>query len=620
MANGAITPNQEKNFSRRIKGIKSSRYKRPAVAMANRKQQSNLANIPYFKLSNHSEYLLPPWFIKKDLPEVSIIIPLFKSNEVIRDQINSWSLNEDINYEIIYVDDHCPFSSKDFVISNWAKRAIDLKSGIGKIIVANGNNGYGGACNIGAYYARGKYLIFLNADTKVTKNWIKPLIEPLKEKEVGIVGNLQLKEGGAFDGMIDSAGSEWSWRHNCFVHIGRHIYKGNDLAQPFTVSEMPEDLKKISERDMVTGCCFSIRNDLFQEIGGFNPNYLKAYWEDAEICMTVKEKGYKILYQPTSVIYHKLCHTATGHHEYMNHNIDYFNNKWIASGRIDNLVGAKREKPNIRSVLIRRQQAHGDVLFAAAVAPALKKKYPGIKIFYTTMYADVLRNNPSIDGLIFDNDKSERLYDLFYDLDMSYEYRPNSKTLQVYADAVGVNVEDCEFFLYEEEPKNLDLPSNYVVIHAGYTTWAGRNWKIERWQEIVNRLVENNINVILVGTEKDSKLSKTLDFRGLTTINNLAYIIKRANLVIGIDSFPMHIAQIFKVPSVVFFGSVSYQNWIISENTLPVVAEELSCIGCHKRQPTPCFATHFCKEGNLACEELITVDRFWGRVQEQLKG
>lgn len=619
MTSKQIHDNQikQETFSRKIKGVKTTRFKRPATALAGQNKMNGLYKVPYFKLSNHSIYHTPPWFNKSEIPDVSIIVPLFKSNEVIKDQIESWSLTENINVEIIYVDDHCPFNSKDTVIAYWSKKLNDVKGGIGKIIFANANNGYGGACNIGAFYARGKYLIFLNADTKVTKNWIKPLVKPLEDNQVGIVGNLQLKEGGAFDGTIDSAGSEWSWRHNCFVHIGRHIYKGEDLPKPFDYNEMPDDLKIIAERDMVTGCCFAIRSDLFKEIGGFNPNYLKAYWEDSEICMTVKEKGYKILYQPESVIYHKLCHTATGHHEYMNHNIDYFNNKWVNSGRIDNLVGQKREKPLVRSILIRRQQAHGDVLFAAAVAPALKKKYNGVKIYFTTNYADILKNNPYVEGVIHDNDQTGRLYDIFYDLDMSYEYRPHTKTLQVYADTVGVDIKDCQFFLDTEEPKDLNLPPEYVVIHSGKTTWAGRNWKLHRWQEVVNKLIERNINVVSVGTDKDNELLNTINCKGKTNINQLAYIIKNSKLVFGIDSFPMHIAQIFNKPSVVFFGSVNPDNWVISDNTLPVLANDLDCIGCHKNQPTPCFATHYCSRGDLACEELVTTDMFLSKILEK---
>ena len=78
----------------------------------------------------------------------------------------------------------------------------------------------------------------------------------------------------------------------------------------------------------------------------------------------------------------------------------------------------------------------------------------------------------------------------------------------------------------------------------------------------------------------------------------------------------MHVAQAFDIPGVVFFGSVSPDRIITNNNIHSVSATHLDCIGCHHRQKVPCVGTHYCAEGNLACENEVTIDQFWQKVQE----
>ena len=570
---------------RNIKGIKRSRLQRPKKISLNKPFEP-------FKLSSHTLYKVPEYFNKtSDL--VSIIIPMYKSTSVIKDQIDNW-VEDDLDYEIIYVDDNCPLASKDMVINCWNKK----QRKVGKIVYCSNNNGYGGSCNIGSYYASGKYLIFLNADTKVTKNWIKPIIDLLENDSVGIVGNLQLKDGGGYHGHIDSAGSEWSWERRSFLHIGRDSYNGKILEKPF--KELNDDLKEIQEREMVTGCCIGIRKNLFKEIGGFNLNYRIGYWEDSEICMTVKEKGYKIFYQPNSVIYHKGSHTGSGGHSYMRHNSIYFENKWIKSNRIDNIVKEKRQLNNISNISISRDASHGDVLIASAIASALKKKYPGVKINFSTPLVEVLYKNPYIDEI----NGVAKAGQLFYDLNLSYEYRPYSNLLECYADSVGVKVADCKLFLYDD-PGNLSLPSDSIVLHCDKTDWVGRNWFIEGFQKIATSLSKLNYNVVLIG-KSDFEFKDVIDLRNKTNIHQTAYVIKRSKLFFGIDSFPFHVAQTFNIPSVVFFGSIDPKTRIISDNVSPVTAIGLNCLGCHHEQPIPCLSTKNCIIKEELCQSLVS--------------
>jgi ADP-heptose:LPS heptosyltransferase len=379
----------------------------------------------------------------------------------------------------------------------------------------------------------------------------------------------------------------------------------------------PKDLFEIQEREMVTGACLGIKKTLFEEIGGFNPNYRIGYWEDSEICMVVREMGYKVIYQPNSRIYHTGQHSNSGGHRFNEHNKNFFMNKWVNSGRIDNIIKAKRSAgPDVKNIVIRRQAAHGDVLVAAAIAPALKKMYPDCKILFSTLCTSVLEGNPYIDKVVNDQELSERSFHLYYNLDMAYEYRPNTNILKAYADVVGVSVDDCKMFLKTNVVQ--DLPESYIAIHAGRTNWAGRDWSATKFDVLSTQLMKAGHKTVCIGTSRDNKISCDLDLRGTTGIAELSHVIKNAKLFVGIDSFPMHVAQTFDVPGVCFFGSIIPETRLISKNMKAVVASGLNCLGCHHRQFAPCVVTESCETQFFDCINQVSVSEMMKEIKLKL--
>jgi len=324
-----------------VRSIKGGKQKNRRPARVARSRIANKATLSEVN-PQPREWAVPDWF-RNDTPvDVSIIVPLYKSQDVIKGQIETWDLDKDgITKEIIYCDDNCPNKSHLAVLKCWEKRKKELKHPIGKIIVNSNNGGYGPNCNIGAKHAKGKYLIFLNADCRLTKNWIKPLVDRIKtDSKIGIVGNLQLSHDGK---TIDSAGSEWNWKTNSFQHIGKHIYNGSTIKMPFRTDKAPKDIFVACEREMVTGCCFIIPKKLFNDIGGYDEEYRIGYWEDSEMNLTVRAEGYKIFYEPKSRIMHHSGHAGAGGHKFMHHNKMLFRKRWIDNGRINEMVSMQRQ-------------------------------------------------------------------------------------------------------------------------------------------------------------------------------------------------------------------------------------------------------------------------------------
>lgn len=574
-----------------------------------------LLAVPVTGTKTAIEYPTPDWFRSLDKADVSVIVPLYRSMEVVKELIASWPLGGDLKWEAIFVDDKCPQNSKDIVLRDWTIRRDQLQRPVGKIVVNTENKGFGLTCNTGAEFATGDHLIFLNADTRLTPNWIEPIIDVFKQgKNVGVVGNLQIKDGGMWDGTIDGAGSEWVWSKGCFEHIGRHSYERKDMAAPYMPTAAPKDIMKVGNREMVTGCCLAIPSELFQYVGGFNPNYRIGYWEDSELCLAISELGYKVMFTPHSKIYHKLSHTNSGGHAFQNYNKQFFYNKWVNSGRIDQFVLDKRpSKPEVRTILLKRSGAHGDVLVAAAVSPALKKKHK-CNILFLTDCPEVLKGNPYVDRVVNHSEISERQFQVYYDLDMAYEYRPKANMLDAYAQTVGVMREDCEIYLHQEPIDK--LPEKFVAFHVGLTNWKGRNWTNGNFDALAVEVQKLGHKIVLIGRGGDHACPCDLDLRGKTSIAQLAFVMKEADFFVGIDSFPMHIAQATKTPGVCFFGSIRPETRIVNENMHGITAPSMPCLGCHHRKPTPCVVTNNCEVGGEPCLTGVTVSMMLEKIKE----
>lgn len=551
--------------------------------------------------------------------DVSVIVPLYNSRNVIRDQIRRYTTDDNLVVETIYVDDRCPQQSKKDVFRRWNQRPDKSNPNhIVKLICSLQNRGFGGACNLGAHYAQGRILVFLNADATTTPYWLSPMVDVLKDPTIGIVGNLHIKEGGVLHGTIDSAGSEWSWEHVNFLHMGRHVYHGELLDRPFLFDEAPEDLLQESEREMVTGCCFAIRRSLFEEIGGFHQHYRIGYWEDSEMCCTVREMGYRIVYTPKSVIYHKLAHSELGGHNFHQWNKEYFFNKWVDNGRIDKLVAGNRLVPasTVSNILVRRMDARGDVLMAAAVVPAIRRQFPQAEIYFATKCPEVLEGNPYIDHVISSSQIHSHIFQLRYNLDLAYERRPHTNILQAYADEAGVSVKDCQMYIKIDENIPYDYPDQFAVIHAGATNWVGRDWEPDRFCTIAEAIRTKGIPVVCVGKGGDHLVPCDADLRDKLTIQQLAAVIFQAKFFVGIDSLPFHIAQAAHTPGAAFFGCIKPETRIVNKNMHGFCVQGLQCLGCHHRKLPPATATTKCETGKLDCIKLPAVTAWEERIKD----
>lgn len=212
-------------------------------------------------------------------PLVSIVIPCYNQVHYTYACLQSiLEFTTDVSYEVIIADD----------VSNDATASLD-RYVEGLVIRRNQTNqGFLKNCNQGAKAARGKYIMFLNNDTKVTKGWLSSLVSLIEsDPSIGMVGSKlvypdgRLQEAG---GILWSDGSGWNY--------GR-------LDDPDK-----EEYNYVKEVDYISGAAILLPASLWKEIGGFDERYAPAYCEDSDLAFEVRKAGYRVVYQPLSKVVH----------------------------------------------------------------------------------------------------------------------------------------------------------------------------------------------------------------------------------------------------------------------------------------------------------------------------
>ena len=149
------------------------------------------------------------------------------------------------------------------------------------------NLGFGRAHNLGARKARGKYILFLNPDTRILPDTIAELVRVFdSDEKIGVAGPLLVGESG------DVEEEHYGFRKTLFSLVGSKLFRnGGKFA-------------KLMEVDWISGGAMMIRKDLFSEMGGFDEKFF-MYFEDVDLCLQAKKRGYRVVVDPKARIFHK---------------------------------------------------------------------------------------------------------------------------------------------------------------------------------------------------------------------------------------------------------------------------------------------------------------------------
>ncbi|HET7092340.1 MAG TPA: glycosyltransferase, partial [Thermomicrobiales bacterium] len=136
------------------------------------------------------------------------------------------------------------------------------------------------------------YVVLLNDDmTVVTPDWVEAMLEHAQRPEVGAVGakllypDDTLQHAGVIFGPY--GGSTHPFRHVPPSHPGYFGF-------PHVVREW----------SAVTFACAMLRTATFAEIGPLDETNFRVAFNDADVCLRLRERGYRIVYTPHAVLHH----------------------------------------------------------------------------------------------------------------------------------------------------------------------------------------------------------------------------------------------------------------------------------------------------------------------------
>ncbi len=218
----------------------------------------------------------------EEYPLVSIIIATYNNVDYLKKNIESIEKKTTYpNYEIIIVTNNLDAGSP---MRNY------LSTIKHQVYIYENEYSFGGINNFGASKANGSLLLFINDDTEVvTPQWLEALVKLASYPSTGAVGGKLLYP----DGSLQEAGAV-VWGDGTAWNYGRYAFNADDPNVNF-----------VREVDYCSGAFLMVKKSLFMELGGFDERYFPAYWEDADMCFAMREKGYNVLYQPLATIIHK---------------------------------------------------------------------------------------------------------------------------------------------------------------------------------------------------------------------------------------------------------------------------------------------------------------------------
>ena len=224
--------------------------------------------------------------------DLSIIIINWNSKDFLKKCLKS--IKEEtfsISYEIIVVD-NASFDGCKKILYSIFPDAIFIQS--------KKNIGFAKGNNLGAQYDFGSVLFFLNPDTEISDRAIEKLFKTInKITNCGIIGAKLLNNDGSIQTSCIQAFPKIA-NQILDTEFLRVLAPKNPLwgiAPLFSASKEP------SEVDVVSGAALMIKKEIFEEVGCFSTDYF-MYSEDVDLCYKVHKKGWKVLYDPNSVIIH----------------------------------------------------------------------------------------------------------------------------------------------------------------------------------------------------------------------------------------------------------------------------------------------------------------------------
>ncbi|MEL7199663.1 MAG: glycosyltransferase family 2 protein [Pseudomonadota bacterium] len=238
------------------------------------------------------------------MADLSVIIVSYNTRELTLKAIETLLENSgEIRTQVVVWDNASHDGSADAIRERFPKV---------RVIAHEKNVGFAAANNLAVKHTKSDWVLLLNPDTETHPGAIENLLRFAKDNpQAGIVGGRTVFPDGSLN-----PSSCWArmtpWSLFCQAFGLTRVFPHSELFNPESMGAWPRDT--VREVDIVVGCFFLLRRELWNELGGFNKKYF-MYGEEADLCLRARALGYRPMITPDAQIMHLVGASETFRYE-----------------------------------------------------------------------------------------------------------------------------------------------------------------------------------------------------------------------------------------------------------------------------------------------------------------
>ncbi|MCW4151728.1 glycosyltransferase family 2 protein [Halomonas sp. 18H] len=228
------------------------------------------------------------WPVPDTEPMVSLLVPTRDGIEILRPCVNAiLETTQYENFEVLILDNQSQCQETLAYMSDLEKRDSRVR-----VIRWDYPFNYSSINNFGVRHARGDIIGLVNNDIEpINGNWLREMVSHVARPDVGCVGaklyypNDTIQHAGVILGLGGVAGHShkfYAKHHPGYFH---RLYLVQNLSA-------------------VTAACLLIRKSVFESVGGLNETDLAVAFNDVDLCLKVREAGYRNVWTPHAELYH----------------------------------------------------------------------------------------------------------------------------------------------------------------------------------------------------------------------------------------------------------------------------------------------------------------------------
>ena len=158
-----------------------------------------------------------------------------------------------------------------------------------RVLEPGRNLGFGGGCNLGVAHSNSAIIALINPDLQPQPNFLQALVTPLADETVGVAGAKLLYPD-----------------NQTIQHAGGYLQDPLLLAQHYGYGKPDRGaFDTAREVEFVTGAALAMRRSTWDALGDMDESFYPAYYEDADLCLRVRQQGLSIRYEPAAVAIHQ---------------------------------------------------------------------------------------------------------------------------------------------------------------------------------------------------------------------------------------------------------------------------------------------------------------------------